>query len=61
MAIWPGLALAITVYAVNMLGDAVRDLIDPRLRGGAGRFGVSAAQKALEKIQSQAEEKATVK
>jgi peptide/nickel transport system permease protein len=40
MAIWPGLALAITVFAINMLGDAVRDLIDPRLRGGAGRFGV---------------------
>jgi peptide/nickel transport system permease protein len=48
------LALAITVYAVNMLGDAVRDLIDPRLRGGAGRFGVSAAKKALGKAQSEA-------
>ncbi len=40
MAIWPGLALAITVYAVNMFGDAVRDLLDPRLRGGVGRYGV---------------------
>lgn len=41
MAIWPGLALAIVVYGVNMFGDAVRDLLDPRLRGGAGRYGVS--------------------
>jgi len=39
MAIWPGLALSIAVYSMNMLGDAVRDLLDPRLRGGLGRYG----------------------
>ena len=33
LALWPGLALTITVYSLNMFGDAVRDLIDPRLRG----------------------------
>jgi peptide/nickel transport system permease protein len=38
MAIWPGLALAIVVYGVNMFGDAVRDLLDPRLRGGLGSY-----------------------
>ncbi len=42
MVIWPGLALAIVVYGVNMFGDAVRDLLDPRLRGGVGRYGVRA-------------------
>jgi peptide/nickel transport system permease protein len=42
MVIWPGLALAFTVYGVNMFGDAVRDLLDPRLRGGVGRYGVRA-------------------
>ena len=42
IAIWPGLALAIVVFSVNMFGDAVRDLLDPRLRGGAGRYGVRA-------------------
>ncbi len=40
MVIWPGLALAIVVYGINMFGDAVRDLLDPRLRGGVGRYGV---------------------
>lgn len=40
MVIWPGLALAVTVYGVNMLGDAVRDLLDPRMRGGSGRYGL---------------------
>jgi peptide/nickel transport system permease protein len=39
MALWPGLALALAVYGVNMLGDALRDLWDPRLRGGLGRYG----------------------
>ncbi len=38
MALWPGLVLTVVVYGVNMFGDAVRDLLDPRLRGGGGRF-----------------------
>ncbi|MBA7657507.1 Oligopeptide transport system permease protein OppC [subsurface metagenome] len=46
MVIWPGLALAIVVYSVNMFGDAVRDLLDPRLRGGIGRYGVRAKKEA---------------
>jgi len=45
IAIWPGLALAIVVYGVNMFGDAMRDLLDPRLRGGAGRYGVRKPKK----------------
>jgi peptide/nickel transport system permease protein len=40
MALWPGLALSIIVYGVNMFGDAVRDILDPRLTGGAGRYGI---------------------
>lgn len=35
VAIWPGLALSLTVFGFNMLGDALRDLLDPRLRGKA--------------------------
>jgi peptide/nickel transport system permease protein len=31
--VFPGLAIALWVFAVNMFGDAVRDVIDPRLRG----------------------------
>ena len=38
MAIWPGVALTLAVFGWNMLGDALRDLLDPRLRGGGGRF-----------------------
>ena len=43
LAFWPGLALTVTVYSLNMLGDAVRDLLDPRLVGGAGRLGAHGA------------------
>ena len=39
MALWPGVALSTAVFGINMLGDAVRDLLDPRLRGGVGRYG----------------------
>jgi len=46
MVIWPGLALASVVYGINMFGDAVRDLLDPRLRGGVGRYGVRAKEDA---------------
>jgi ABC-type dipeptide/oligopeptide/nickel transport system permease subunit len=34
MAIFPGAALSLTVLAFNMLGDALRDILDPRLRQG---------------------------
>ena len=34
LAVWPGLFLTITIYSLNMFGDAMRDLLDPRLRGG---------------------------
>ena len=33
LALAPGLALTIVVYSVNMFGDALRDLLDPRMRG----------------------------
>ena len=36
LALFPGLALTITIYSLNMFGDAMRDLLDPRLRGGEG-------------------------
>lgn len=31
-ALWPGLAIAIAVLGFNLLGDGLRDLLDPRLR-----------------------------
>jgi len=39
MAISPGVALGIMVYGVSMFGDALRDVLDPRLRGGLEHHG----------------------
>jgi len=33
MAIWPGIFISLTVISWNLLGDALRDVLDPRLRG----------------------------
>ena len=33
LALFPGLAISIVVFSVNFLGDALRDVLDPRLRG----------------------------
>ena len=41
LALWLGLCLTIVVYAFNMFGDALRDLLDPRLRGGEGSHGAT--------------------
>ena len=30
-----GTALSVTVFAFNMLGDGLRDVLDPRLRGAS--------------------------
>ena len=42
LGLWPGLCLTIVIYSLNMFGDALRDLLDPRLRGG-GSLGAGAA------------------
>ena len=34
MALWPGITITLIVFAFNVLGDALRDVLDPRLRGG---------------------------
>ena len=32
VAIWPGVAISLAVFGINLFGDAVRDVLDPRLR-----------------------------
>lgn len=33
LALWPGVAIALSVLGFNLLGDGLRDALDPRLRG----------------------------
>lgn len=44
--VWPGLAIAVTVLALNLLGDAVREALDPRLRRGRVATGAAPAVSA---------------
>ena len=48
LALWPGFVLSIVVYGINMFGDALRDLLDPRLRGGVGQYTLN--EKKLKKF-----------
>ena len=32
LALFPGLAIVLTVLGLNLMGDGLRDLLDPRLR-----------------------------
>src|SRR5262249_35862360 len=53
LALWPGLSIALSVLGFNLLGDGLRDLLDPKLqpresqlRGGmSGWGGVPAGSK----------------
>ena len=38
LALYPGLCIVLLVFAANMFGDAIRDLLDPRLKGGVGSY-----------------------
>jgi peptide/nickel transport system permease protein len=33
---WPGLVLSIAILSVNLIGDAARDALDPRLKQRGG-------------------------
>ncbi len=38
LSLYPGLAILVTVLAYNLLGEGIRDALDPRLRQAVGRF-----------------------
>jgi len=38
LSLYPGLAILVTVLSYNLLGEGIRDALDPRLRQSAGRI-----------------------
>jgi peptide/nickel transport system permease protein len=38
LSLYPGLAILFTVLSYNLLGEGIRDALDPRLRQAVGRF-----------------------
>lgn len=45
----PGLAITIMVFAAAMFGDGVRDILDPRLKGGMGSFSLKKIRKVADR------------
>ena len=45
LALYPGLCIMLLVFAANMFGDAIRDLLDPRLKGGVGSYSAKKSAK----------------
>ncbi len=45
----PGIAITIMVFAAAMFGDGVRDVLDPRLKGGMGSFSRKKIRRISEK------------
>ena len=55
LAICPGIAIALMVFGANMFGDAVRDLMDPRLKGGVGSYNSKKIHKIAAKMMKKLE------
>ena len=61
MLAWaPGVAIALMVFSSAMLGDAVRDLLDPRLKGGVGNYNAKKLRKIAAKIMAKESEEEDV-
>ena len=50
LAICPGVLFALMVFASAMFGDGVRDLLDPRLKGGVGSYNAKKLRKIAAKM-----------
>lgn len=51
LAIWPGICISLMVFSASMFGDAVRDLLDPRLKGGVGSYSTKKLRKMAAKME----------
>lgn len=50
LAIYPGACIALMVFGATMFGDAVRDLLDPRLKGGVGTYNSKKLKSIAQKM-----------
>ena len=53
LCLYPGILIALMVLAANLFGDSLRDVLDPRLKGGVGRYN----SKKIEKLAAKADRK----
>ena len=50
LAVYPGICIALMVFGATMFGDAVRDLMDPRLKGGVGTYNADKLKKIAKQM-----------
>jgi peptide/nickel transport system permease protein len=50
LAIIPGIAIVISVLGFNLIGDGLREALDPKLRGRVGRFRAPGAEPLEERL-----------
>lgn len=55
LTVIPGIMIAIMVFGANMFGDAVRDIMDPRLKGGVGSYSAKKIEKMARKLLKKSE------
>ena len=53
LAIAPGVLIALMVFSSAMFGDGVRDILDPRLKGGVGSYNTKKLRRAAERMSRQ--------
>lgn len=51
----PGIAIMVMVFAAAMFGDGVRDILDPRLKGGVGTMNANKIRKIVAKYATSAQ------
>ena len=50
LAMYPGIAIVIVVMGFNLIGDGLREALDPKLRGRVGRFRMAKAEPLDERL-----------
>lgn len=51
LCIVPGIAISLLTFCSSMFGDAIRDLLDPRLKGGVGSYNAKKLDRILAKLE----------
>ena len=58
LSLYPGLCIMILVFGANMFGDAIRNLLDPRLQGGVGSYNTKKIKKIAARMMARRERQA---
>ena len=58
LALAPGIAITLMVFASAILGDGIRDILDPRLKGGTGSYNTKKIKKLAARFAAELAESA---